>query len=142
MTEGLPEKFAANFVDDLMEDLEQRKERACLLLQPTPVTDWGTMDDFYRKCELMFGNQNKKLNAEHQLALLKQGTRTTEEYFQEFDQLVRTAGYQTNHNDVLIKYIHKQVKTSIIDRIYASGHLSQDYHDWKMTVIHIDGLDR
>ncbi|KIM78551.1 hypothetical protein PILCRDRAFT_90664 [Piloderma croceum F 1598] len=121
MTEGLPKKFAANFINDIAEEWEREQEK---------------------KCELAFGDQNKKLSAEHQLALLKQGARSAEEYFQEFDQLVRTAGYQRGHNDVLIKYIHEQVKSSIIDKIYAGRQLPGDYSDWKMSVINIDGLDR
>jgi hypothetical protein len=42
----------------------------------------------------------------------------------------------------LIKYIHEHVKTSIIDKIYAGRHLPNDYHDWKVTIIDIDGLER
>jgi hypothetical protein len=85
MTGGLPEKFAANFIDDLMDDFEKRKKRATLLHHPTPVVNWGTTDDFYEICERTFGDQNKKPNAGSQLALLRQGSRTAEEYFQEFD---------------------------------------------------------
>ncbi|KIM84415.1 hypothetical protein PILCRDRAFT_6644 [Piloderma croceum F 1598] len=112
MMEGLPEKFAANFIDDIVEDWEQRKIEACRLFQPIPSTDWGTLNSFQEKCKLTFNDQNKKSSAKHQLALLKQRTRTAEEYFQEFDQLVRTAGYQRGHNDVLIKYIHEHVRNS------------------------------
>ncbi|KIM72308.1 hypothetical protein PILCRDRAFT_16258 [Piloderma croceum F 1598] len=88
MMEGLPEKFAANFIDNIVEDWEQRKTEAHCLFQPIPSTDWGTLSSFQEKCELTFGDQNKKSSAKHQLALLKQGTRTAEEYFQEFNQLV------------------------------------------------------
>ena len=95
MTEGLPKKFTANFVDDIVAEWEHEQEEACRLFLPVPPNpNWGTLTAFKEKCEAAFGDQNKKSSAEHQLALLKQGTKSTEEYFQEFDQLVRTAGYQ------------------------------------------------
>jgi 5-methylcytosine-specific restriction endonuclease McrBC regulatory subunit McrC len=141
MTGGLPEKFAANFIDDLMDDYEEEKNQK-LPGEPDPVVDWGTADEFYAKCEETFGDQNKKLKAEQQLALLRQGTRTAEEYLQEFEQLVRTAGYQRGHFDVLIKYFHEQVKTSVIDKIYAAGKLPKYYTDWKEAILNVDGLER
>jgi Retrotransposon gag protein len=138
---GLLEKFTANFIDDLMADYEEEKNQK-LSGEPDPVIDWGTADKFYAKCEEMFGDQNKKANTEHQLALLRQGTRTAEEYLQEFEQLVRTAGYQRGYFDVLIKYFHEQVKPSVIDKIYASGKLPKYYSEWKEKILDIDGLER
>ena len=86
---GLPEKFAANFVDDLMSDYSRQKESARDLGVDEPTSlDWGTINDFERTLERTFGDQNKKTNTENQLALLQQGSQTAEEYFQEFDQLV------------------------------------------------------
>jgi Zinc knuckle len=64
-----------------------------------------------------------------------------EEYFQEFDQLVRTAGYQQNHDDILIKYLHEQVKWSIVDKIYSSGHLPNTYQEWRSAIVNVNGLD-
>jgi hypothetical protein len=138
MTGGLPEKFAANFIDDLMEYYEQRR-RLTLPGDPKPVVNWGTADEFYKKCEETFSDQNKKPNAEHQLALLQQGTKTAKEYFQEFDQLVRTMKYHIGHDDVLIKYLHEQVKSSVIDKIYAVRKLPRFYQDWKEAILNIDG---
>jgi hypothetical protein len=104
--------------------------------------NWGSIAAFELVLESTFGDQNKKTNAENQLALLRQGTKTAEEYFQEFNQLVRTAGYQRNHDDVLVRYLHEQVKSNIIDKIYGSGHLPYTYHGWRTTIIDINGLDR
>jgi Retrotransposon gag protein len=143
MTGGLPEKFAANFIDNLMDDLRRRKESTRDLGLNIPTgPNWGSIDDFENILESTFGDQNKKTNAENQLALLRQGTKTTEEYFQEFDQLVRTAGYQRNHDDILVRYLHEQVKQSIIDKIYGSGRLPYTYVGWRTMIIDIDGLDR
>jgi Retrotransposon gag protein len=111
MTEGLPEKFATNYLDDILDDLRRRRERAQAMRQPLlDEANWGSAADFEMQCHSIFGDQNKRLNAKKQLALLQQGSKTAEEYFQEFNQLVRTAGYQQNHDDVLVKYLHEQVK--------------------------------
>ena len=143
MTRGLPEKFTANFVDDLMDDLRRRKGNAQDLGLNIPTSpNWGSINDFQTILESMFGDQNKKTNAENQLVLLRQGTKTAEEYFQEFDQLVQTARYQRNHDDVLVRYLHEQVRQNIIDKIYSSGHLPYTYIGWRTMIIDIDGLDR
>jgi hypothetical protein len=142
MTGGLPEKFAANFIDEVVAEYEEEKRDHRIYGGPQPVADWGTESDFYEKCEEAFGDQNKKANAEHQLALLRQGNRTAEEYLQEFDQLARTAGYQRNHDDVLVKYLNEQVKSSVIDKIYAVGKLPTRYKGWKEAILNIDGLER
>jgi hypothetical protein len=142
MTGGLPEKFAANFIDEVVAELEEEKKDHRIYGGPQPKADWGTEDEFYRKCDEAFGDQNKRANAEHQLALLRQSNKTAEEYFQEFDQLARTAGYHRNHDDVLIKYLCEQVKTSIIDKIYAIGRVPTRYKDWKEAILNIDGLER
>ena len=143
MTEGLLEKFAANYLDDILDDLQRRRERAQAMRQPLPAEpNWGSATDFEAQCQTIFGDQNKRPNTENQLALLQQGTKTAEEYFQEFDQLVWTAGYQQNHDDVLIKYLHKQVKWSIINKIYLSGHLPSTYQEWQSAIVNVDGLDR
>jgi Retrotransposon gag protein len=111
--------------------------------QPLPdEPNWGSAADFKAQCQAIFGNQNKKPNAENQLAQMRQSAKTAEEYFQEFDQLVRTAGYQQNHDDVLVKYLHEQVRVGIIDKIYSSGHLPTTYQEWRLAIINIDGLER
>jgi Retrotransposon gag protein/Zinc knuckle len=143
MTEGLPEKFAANYLDDILDDLRRRRERAQAMRQPLPdEANWGSAADFEMQCQLVFGDQNKRPNTENQLAMLQQGSKTAEEYFQEFDQLVRTAGYQQNHDDVLVKYLHEQIKWSTVDKIYSSGHLPSTYQEWRAAIINVDGLER
>jgi Zinc knuckle/Retrotransposon gag protein len=143
MTEGLQEKFSANYLNDILDDLRQRRERAQAMRQPLSAEpNWGSAADFKVQCQSIFSDQNKKQNTENQLTLMRQGAKTAEEYFQEFDQLVRTAGYQQNHDDVLIKYLHKQVKWSIVNKIYSSSHLPNTYQEWRSAIINVDGLDR
>jgi hypothetical protein len=104
--------------------------------QPLPdEPNWGSAANFEAQCQAIFGDQNKKPNAENQLAQMRQSMKTAEEYFQEFDQLVRTAGYQQNHDDVLVKYLHEQIKVGIIDKIYSSGHLPTTYQEWRLAIV-------
>src|SRR6202040_1303069 len=95
-TGGLPERFAANFIDAIIEQ--------------TPP-NWGNAADFCRRCDETFGNPNKRTNAESRLGLLKQGGKTAEEFFQEFEQLRITAQYTDPHHDtILIKYLHEAIR--------------------------------
>ena len=52
---GLPEKFSANFIDQIINDNFPR---------------WGTFRDFWQQCEEAFQDTNKKTNTENQLTLL------------------------------------------------------------------------
>ena len=125
---GLPEKFTANFIDAIID-------------QPNP--NWGTIADFCTRCEESFKDPNKRTNAENQLGLLKQGGKTVEEFFQEFEQLKITAQYtDPHHKTILIKYLHEAVITSTIDNIYRQPTLPADYAAWKATILNIDGLER
>jgi hypothetical protein len=130
MKGGLPEKFAANFVDSIMD-------------QPAGARNWGTDADLETKMRAAFGDKNKKSNAENQIMLLKQGSKTAEEYFQEFGQLAYVAGYNdTHHDDILIKLARDAVHTHIIDSIYQSDTLPTDFAAWQTKIINIDNLAR
>ena len=127
-TGGLPEKFAANFIDSIIE-------------QANP--NWGTLVNFRTRCEEAFRDPNKRTNAENQLGLLKQGSKTAEEFFQEFEQLRITAQYTDPHHEtILIKYLHEAIRTSTIDSIYRQPALPVNYEAWKRTILNIDGLER
>ena len=74
---------------------------------------------------------------------MKQGGKTAEEFFQEFEQLKITAQYTDPHHDtVLIKYLHEAIRTSTIDNIYRQPALPASYGAWKATILNIDGLER
>jgi hypothetical protein len=127
-TGGLPAKFMANFLDQHMNQV---------------ITTWGMYSDFRRECNAAFQDTNKKTNAENQLMLLKQGGKTAEEFFQEFDQLAFTAGYtDTYHDDVLVKLLHDAIRNTTIDHIYTQYPLPADYQAWKTQILAIDGLQR
>ena len=55
MKGGLPEKFAANFIDQVIK-------------QTTDPKDWGTVTAFDRLFNEFFKDKNKKSNAENQIA--------------------------------------------------------------------------
>ena len=86
---------------------------------------------------------NKKTNAENQLMLLCQGSKTAEEFFQEFDQLAFAAGYtDTHHDDILIRQLHKAIHDKVINLIYSQPTLLANYRAWKTQILAIDGLQR
>jgi len=58
MTGGLPERFAANFINDLMNDYEEGKKQT-LPGEPKPVVSWGTTDDSMRNATRHSATQNK-----------------------------------------------------------------------------------
>jgi hypothetical protein len=131
MTGGLPEKFAANFIDQVIDQAT------------AGVYDWGTVTAFQAQFDEAFEDKNKKSNAENQIALLKQGSKTAEEFFQEFDQLAFVAGYNDGHHgDILIKLIKDAIHNSIIDSIYNAGTLPDTYANWKVRITSIDNLQR
>ena len=78
MKERLPEKFAANFIDQVIK-------------QTTSPKDWGTLAAFNRLFDGALKDKNKKSNTENQITLLKQESKTAEEFFTEFDQLAYIA---------------------------------------------------
>ena len=130
MKGGLPEKFMANFIDQVIE-------------QTTDPKDWGTLAVFNRLFDEAFKDKNKKSNAENQIALLKQGSKMAEEFFAEFDQLAYIAGYNDGHHgDILIKLIKDAINNSIIDSIYNVGTLPDTYATWKVRITNIDNLQR
>ena len=131
MKGGLPEKFAANFIDQVIEQ------------GVAGVHNWGTLAAFDTLFDEAFKDKNKKSNAENQIALLKQGSKTAEEFFQEFDQLAFIAGYNDGHHgDILIKLIKDAIHNSIIDSIYNAGTLPNTYADWKVRITNIDNFQR
>ena len=111
---GLSEKFTANFIDQIINQA---------------VPPWGTYQEFCTGCENTFPDTNKKTNVENQLMLLKQGTKTAEEFFQEFNQLAFAAGYtNTYHDDILIKLLHEAIHIHTINLIYAQPALPKVCH--------------
>ena len=104
---------------------------------------WGSFADFQQKCEEAFQDTNKKTNAKNQLTLLRQGSKTAEEFFQEFDLLAFAAGYtDTHHDDVLIRLLHKAIHDKVIDLVYSQPTLPANYQAWKTQILAIDDLQR
>ena len=131
MTGGLPEKFAANFVDQVIDQAT------------AGVYDWGNITAFQTRFDEAFEDKNKKSNAENEIALLKQGSKTAEEFFAEFDQLAFVAGYNDGHHgDILIKLVKSAIHANIVDSIYNGGNLPATYAAWKARVTDIDNLQR
>jgi Retrotransposon gag protein len=128
MKGGLPEKFVANFIDQVIE-------------QTTDSKDWGTLTTFNKLFDEAFKDENKKSNAKNQIAHLKQGSKMAEEFFAKFNQLAHIAGYNDGHHgDILIKLIKDAIHNNIIDLIYNAGTLPDTYANWKVRITNIDNI--
>jgi hypothetical protein len=69
--------------------------------------------------------------------------KSTEEFFQEFEQLALTAEYKDAHyDDVLTKLLQDNVKASIINAIHAQHPLPTTYTEWKTQIIMLDSQVR
>ena len=105
---GLPQKFAANFIDSVVDGATTVTTPATVTTPEitTTVFHWGTATAFRTQCDEAFTTTSRKIEAENNLATLRQGNRTAEEFFQDFEQEALTAGYKdSHHDDVLTKYI-------------------------------------
>ena len=90
---------------------------------------FGTYKDFIKSLDDTFMDHNKKKNVQETLANTKQGGRPAEEFFTEFDQLLRAAGYEEGHDDYLVQLLEHAVNPQIIEDIYRSGNLPEATED-------------
>ncbi len=103
---------------------------------------WDKWSEFEAKLTKSFGDPNEHRNAQDSLDSLRQGKRTAEDYFLEFDQLARIAGYATGHDDELIRVLEKNVNPSLIDKVYNAETLPTTYDQWRTKIIALDQLAR
>ena len=73
---------------------------------------------------------------------LHQGNSTAEEFFQQFDILSRSAGYSTDHNHFLIDLVERNMRFSLIEKIYSSGSIPDTLTDYRKHIIALDTLER
>lgn len=132
MTEGLPGSFAENFVDQVMEKVTDA----------TPDPQWGTWEAFAKELEATFAEKNKKQTAQQELVSFCQAGRTAEEFFQQFDQLCRKAGYHTGHDEFLIELIKTAVHESLVRKVFSMEKLPDTYALWKEKILLFDKAER
>jgi Retrotransposon gag protein/Zinc knuckle len=103
---------------------------------------WGDWNAFEEKLKDSFGDPNERRNMQNALDALRQGKKTAEEYFLEFDQLAFRAGYATGHDEELIRILEKNIIPSLIDKVYNADTLPSTYQGWRSKIIALDQLAR
>jgi hypothetical protein len=126
MTEGLAATWANSFCDQAIGD----------------GGSWGTWAQFRESLEDTFGDPNEPQTAQHRLETLKQNKKTTEEFFLEFDELAKKAGYKNGHDEYLVSLLEKNLNQSLVDRIYQAENLPSNYKGWKDKATALDRLWR
>jgi hypothetical protein len=102
MTEGLADQWAQNFIG------------AKKLAAGNNVLTLGTWTDFKKALDASFIDPNRKRNAQAALEGLRQGRMTAEEFFTQFDQTRRTAGYDTGYDEMLIALLEKALNPGLV----------------------------
>jgi hypothetical protein len=119
MTEGLAEKWSQNYVDWAIEN----------------GGDFGMWERFCQKIKESFENKNARQEAQGRLDNLFQGKWTAEEFFQQFELLCRKAGFtDTEHHNYLIALLEKNMDGVLIDQMYTTVPLPDDYEVWKTKI--------
>ena len=120
MTEGLAGLWADNYLEE------------CNMV----ITDeWET---FLTKLKETFDDPYEKANAQEKLNNITQGKKTAEEFFQEFDLLIRAAKYHENHDEYLISILREKVNSKVVMKITEMVDEPENYHTWKRMAIKID----
>lgn len=127
MKKGVAAEWAGNYMDTHQ-------------MAAVPVPE--SYVDFMAKLDLGFTNPNEQPDAQAKLSSLRQGSKTVEEFFLEFDTLRRLAGYASGHDAYLIELLEKALHREIITTIYASDTLPTTFDSWRKKATNIGGLQQ
>jgi hypothetical protein len=97
---------------------------------------------FLRGLDKAFTNPNAERAAQSELEMLRQDRRTAEEFFFHFEQAARKAGYREGHEGYLISLLERNMNSALVDKVYQSTPLPQEYGEWKEKLIELDQLWR
>lgn len=98
--------------------------------------------NFIQALEQTFTDAHAQENARAKLHGYKQKYKeTADEFFVEFERLALEAGYAMA-STYLVEILQDNIKSSIIDTIWASGTIPADYAAWKIRIILIDAAHR
>jgi hypothetical protein len=102
--------------------------------------DWRMWETFLDSLAKDFGNSEEPRQALEDMAKLVQGRCTASEYFLRFEQLARVAGVNVNWYPNTILYMEKNVQHALIDQLYQSDTLQNNYQDYKQRIIAMDEM--
>jgi len=82
----------------------------------SPTGDWGTWPVFVEALEKAFKDANEEQTAQHHLEALRQGKRTAQDFFFEFESTMRRAGYSAViHETYLISLLERNLSSPLVD---------------------------
>ncbi len=99
---------------------------------PHPHRDW---EEFKENLSSVFGDSDPTAMAKHKMTVIKQGTRTAEEYCIEFRDLSFRTGYNDNAH---IEFFKKGLHQEILKQIYRLLDLPTSLDDWYKFAIRFD----
>lgn len=131
MTKGTAKSWAEHARKEALYDPGTKKYRTA------PV--FGTWSEFVEKATKRFGNHNAQADADRKLQSLWQGSKSAQEFFQEFDELSTLAGYIGDQFDALrINLIKQHANDSLVVEILKMENVPTEYSKWKEIIIRID----
>lgn len=102
-----------------------------------------TFDTFFTSLVDSFKNPNVKRDAQHELARMRQGSNTAEEFFQKFEIKRREAELNNDrHDDIMVNYLEHALNMSLVDAVMRVYPPIEGYDEWKSTAIAIDAVER
>jgi hypothetical protein len=99
----------------------------------------GTWAEFETQLKAAFEDKTQGRKAREKLENLHQGSLRIDDFVSRFESLTQDAGMDS-HESELIRLLERNVKSDIIDAIYASGMLPDTYPDYKSRVLSLGRL--
>ena len=104
----------------------------------TNLNGLGTWPEFETQLKAAFEDKTLSRKARERLENLHQGSSRIDDFISRFESLAKDAGVDANEAE-LIRLLERNVKSDLIDAIYASGQLPENYAGYKSRVL---GLGR
>ena len=92
------------------------------------LTEWEGEGGFVEVFKDVFGDPDRQATARHRLALIKQGTKTAEQFIIDFEILEADANLG---DGALIEHFKKALQRRLVERIYSLETLPTELREWK-----------
>jgi hypothetical protein len=127
MKKGTAEDWSENFLEDAEYDGQK----------------FGTWNEFLQKLAASFDDVNERSHALDQLNSLKQGSKSLEGFFQEFEILRRKAGKVDTANDPdMIRLLEMAVHREIVNQILSMETEPRTFDAWKKAAQKFDRVEQ
>lgn len=131
MTKGTAKSWADHIRKEALFNPIEKKIRSA------PV--FGTWEAFLTKATSRFGNPNAQTDADRKLHELRQGSKSAQQFFQEFDELSTQAGYLGKEFELpRINLIKLHADNELVLEILKITPAPTEYKRWKELMIAID----